>query len=457
MKLCIIKPPLPFGWTPVAPPILEYLAALTRKADPSIEIRTISASFTPDVFDTLECDLAAISLLTPTSVPGYKIADGLRKRGIKVVFGGIHASAMPEEAKSHGDAVVIGEAESVWPQVLRDFKAGSLKPFYHGSQGELDDLPTPLYGMLEGKRLFRIVNTARGCPFNCTFCSVKPFFGSKIRFRPIDHVVRDVAAIPGDMYINGDENIWWSGKINRAIDLFTALRGSGKKWMGFGSLSAVMAPEGPRMLDAARESGMLTLWAGWEAISEGSLKAYKADRKSGLDRERAIRTIKDHGIDVSLFYMLGARDDSVDDFKRSIDLAERLGVSMHPSLLVPYPGTELRQQYDKYIYKELGWEYYNGAYALFEHPDASMTPEFREEQFYKSSLELLSWKRVLRHMFYIPRRAFPDAHILSLMSQIPVLYGMKRAYNKWRDTLPEVKRIRAMHTPGDSLPEGKQG
>lgn len=442
MKLAIIKPPLPFGWTPVAPPILEYLAALTRRADPEIEIRLISASATPDAFDNLECDLAAISLLTPTSVPGYRIAEELRARGIKVVFGGMHASAMPEEAKSHGDAVVIGEAESVWGEVLNDFRAGRMKPFYHGEQIALDDLPTPLYGMLKDNHQFRIVNTSRGCPYNCTFCSVKPFFGAKIRFRPIDDVVRDVHAIPEKMYINGDENIWWSGKAQRAIDLFTALKGSRKKWMGFGSLGPVLSPQGSRMLNAARESGLLSLWVGWDAISDEGLKAYAANGKIGVDRETAVRTLKDHGIDVSLFYMLGGRGDSLDDFKRSIEVADRLGVSMHPSLVVPYPGTELARQYEPYLYKELGWEYYNGAYALFGHPDPAMTPEVREEQFYESSLELLSLPRVLRHMLKVPRAGFPHAHILSLMSQLPVRKGMKIAYEQWKANKASVQEKR---------------
>lgn len=446
MKLAIIFPPLPFGWTPVAPPILEYLAALTRREDPNIEIELFSASATPDVFDTLDCDLAAISLLTPTSVGGYKIAEKLRARGAKVVFGGIHASSLPEESIQYGDAVVIGEAETAWPQVLKDFKTGTLQQFYHGERTNLADLPTPLYGKLKHGHQFRIVNTSRGCPYNCTFCSVKPFMGADIRFRPIEHVVRDVAAIPEKMYINGDENIWWQGFEQRAIDMFTALKGGGKKWMGFGSLRPVLTPAGSRMLNAARESGMLTVWVGWDAISDDSLSAYKANGKVGVDRERAVKTLRDHGIDVSLFYMLGSRDDSADDFKRSVELADRLGVSMHPSLLVPYPNTELRRQYEPYLYKDLGWEYYSGAYALFEHPDPRMTPEFREEQFYESSLEILSLDRVLKHMFKVPWSGFPYAHILSLMNQLPVRKGMKIAYDKWKIEKGAVRKKQLLNS-----------
>ena len=302
--------------------------------------------------------------------------------------------------------------------------------------------------MLKHGHEFRVVTTARGCPYSCSFCSVKPYFGSRIRTRPIDDVVRDVDAIPGNMYINGDENIWWLGKIDRAVELFGALRGSRKKWMGFGSLAPVLSPDGARMLKAARAAGVLTVWVGWESISEGGLEAYGADRKVGVDRERAVRTLKDHGIDVSLFFMLGSRADSLDDYARAVELADRLGVSMHPSLAVPYPGTALRQQYEPYLFKDLGWEYYTGAYALFEHPDPRMAPEVRERRFYESSLELLRLRRIWKHMLVVPARGFPYAHILSLTNQLPVRKGMKIAFEQWKAASGGVRALQARRDAG---------
>lgn len=431
MKVSIIKPPMPFGWTPVAPPVLEYLGALTKQAEPDAELQLIDGSAAPQAPIEAEGDLAGISILTATAVPGYGIADALRKKGTKVVIGGMHASALPEEAKGHADAVVVGEAESVWPEVLRDARRGSLKPFYYGERLPLTDIPTPLYGQLRGRYRFRAVFTSRGCPYNCTFCSVKQFFGGDIRYRPINDVVRDVEAIPGSLYLNSDESVW-SGKLQRAIDLFSALKGGKKRWLGFGSLGAVESPQGDTLLKAAHESGLITLWVGWDALSDDGLRAYHANGKIGRNREDAIRRIKDHGIDVSLFLMLGGRADTIADFDRTLDVADRLGVSIHPSLVVPYPGTKLYEEYDRVIDKTMGWEYYTGSYAVFDHPLPAMTKDVREEKFYEVSLQLLSLRRLFRHLKEMPFAGFPAAHMVSLMSQLPVRQGMKIAYAKWK-------------------------
>lgn len=157
---------------------------------------------------------------------------------------------------------------------------------------------------------------------------------------------------------------------------------------------------------------------------------YHAAAKQGTDREEAVRKIKKYGIDVTLFVVLGGRTDTAADFDSVIDLAKRLGVVIHPVLLTPLPGTELYEEYKPYLLKERGWEYYTGASAVFEHP--TMSPDEIEERYYRTSLELLSTKRILMHLFEIPLSGFPMTHLLSLMKQIPVKRAMNKAYEKWK-------------------------
>ena len=162
----------------------------------------------------------------------------------------------------------------------------------------------------------------------------------------------------------------------RAIDLFTALKGSGKKWMGFGSLRPVLSPAGKRMLNAARESGMLTAWVGWDAMTDDGSEGLRCRREN---RGRPGGSgAHDQGprhrcLDCSTCWAPATIPWMISNAR--VELCDRLGVSMHPSLVVPYPGTKLREQYEPYLYKDMGWEYYTGAYALFEHPDPAMTPE----------------------------------------------------------------------------------
>jgi radical SAM superfamily enzyme YgiQ (UPF0313 family) len=433
MRVSLIVPPMPFGWTPVAPPVLEYLGALTKMVMPDAELRLIDGSAAPVSENDIDADLVGISLITATAVAGYRLADGLRNKGIDVVLGGIHPTARPEEAREHADSVVVGEAESVWADVLKDASNGQLKPLYFGQPLNLDGLPLPLHGCLEGKYRFRAVSTMRGCPYNCTFCSVKQFFGKTIRYRPIEEVVKEVEAIPGNIYFISDENIW-AGNIQRAIDVFTALRGTNKKWLGFGSLGVAESDKWDHLLKAARESGLVFLWVGWETFTDEGLKRYRANRKMGRNREEAIKRIKDCGIDITLSVMLGGRADTLDDFDRTVEVADRLGVSIHPSLVVPYPGTKLYEEYEPFLMKDRGWDFYTGDRAVFEHPLPGMAPEAREEKFYDVSIQLLSLKRTFKHLLDIPLSGFPTAHIVSMMTQLPIRHGMRKAYEKWKGT-----------------------
>jgi radical SAM superfamily enzyme YgiQ (UPF0313 family) len=427
MKVCLIAPPMPFsGRVPMPPPVLEYLAALTWREMPDAEVELIDAEV--DEFD-LDADLVGITAMTATVTWAYALADRLRARGVSVVLGGIHVTALPEEAASHADAVVVGEAESVWGSVLRDVVNASLRPRYLAERLPLDDLPHPAYGQLAGKYRFRSVFTARGCPYGCTFCTVRRFFGDTVRYRPIGQVVEEVAGFREKLYINGDDNIW-GGDPARSIALFRALaEGERKHWYGFGDLRAVQGPRGDEMLAAAKKSGLFSVWAGWESASPECLREYHASAKQGADREDAIRRIQAHGIEVVLFMVLGGRADTAEDFERALEVADRLNVGIHPVLLTPLPGTELFEEYRPYLLPGMSWDRFTGTRAVFEHP--SMTPEERERRYYEISLEALSSGRLLRHTASISPVGFPTTHVLSLAKAIPIRRAVRRSYDEW--------------------------
>lgn len=414
----------------MAPPILEYLGALTLRVMPDAELTLIDANLREPMPENIDGDLICISSMTATVRWSYGFSDSLRKLGRKVILGGIHPSALPYEAKEHADSIVVGEAESVWQDLLNDALKGRLKPFYYGERLPLDNIPFPLTGVLRGNYKFRAVFTARGCPYRCTFCSVRKFFGDTIRYRPVNKVVEEVEKYTGKFYFNGDDNIW-GGDIRRSIELFTELsKGSRKWWYGFGDLRAPQEPEGAKLLRVARDSGLFSVWVGWETLSQRTLNMYRASSKQGRNREDAVKKIKDYGIDVILFVVIGGREDTTSDFEGIIELAERLGVGIHPVLLTPLPGTELYDEYKPYLLKDKGWEYYTGVHAVFEHP--TMTPKEREIMFYETSLRLLSRTRIMKHLFDIRLKGFPMTHLLSLMKQIPMKRAMEKAYENWK-------------------------
>jgi radical SAM superfamily enzyme YgiQ (UPF0313 family) len=172
---------------------LPVLAALTP---PDVEVIVTEEEIEEVVYKS-HVGLVGISYMTPIAARAYEIADEYRKRGAKVVLGGIHATALPEEAIQHADAVVIGEAENVWASVIEDFRAERLKKFYRSEcYPDLIGLPTPRRDLLKKGMTFSpySIQTTRGCPFGCHFCSVTKFFGGTFRFRPVEEVVREIAS-----------------------------------------------------------------------------------------------------------------------------------------------------------------------------------------------------------------------------------------------------------------------
>lgn len=423
MKLLLVSPP--FGekgqkskGLPIAPPVLEYMAGLTRRLRPDVDIALVDAN--KEEFDpqSVQADLVGITVLTPQAPWAYRTADRLRALGYKVVLGGIHVTAMQSEAAPHADALVLGEAEGVWADLLSDMDNAMLKPVYCGENLPLDNLVRPVSDLWNTNYVYGYFQTSRGCPHRCTFCSVHKFFGGKVRLRPIDEVVREVAASKWRLFWGIDDNIWGTS-VTRSIDLYREMSRNirGKWWFGSGDLVSMDHPRSGELLKHARGAGLTAVLVGWESNNPGSLEEYKAVNKQGRRRRDAIKKIRAAGIEVMLFIMVGGRQDRREDFDGIRRLCDELDVSAHPVMTTPFPGTDLYEEYRPHLIPGMDWDTYDGNHAVYEHP--TMSAAEREDAIVRLRSDLFSMPQILRRISKISWRGFPMSHITSFMVQYP--------------------------------------
>ena len=345
MKLLIISaawlPEFWHGGKVLSPPMcLPVLAALTPRGP---EIHLVDENVEPVNLQE-EADLVAISAMTASAPRAYEIADSFRARGVPVVMGGMHPSALPEEAAQHADAVVIGEAENQWAQVLADFAAGHPQRFYHAEERPtLTDVPLPRRDLLHQDRYLapNLVQTARGCPHACSFCSVSPVFGRKYRFRPVPEVIEEIRALGSRSVGFPDDNI--VGRPARARELFEALIPLRVQWAGQGDLSMAKDEE---LLNLMARSDCLAMFVGIESLCAESLATAHKQPNIGLDLEQAIATIHRHGIDLVGSFVFGLEGDKPDLFRKTVAFAERVKLAAAQfSVLTPFPGTPIYEQF----------------------------------------------------------------------------------------------------------------
>lgn len=352
---------------------------------------------------------------------------------------------MPEEAKQHADTVVLGEVENFWREILDDAEKDRLKPSYSGERPVLEGLPHPVTDLWKHGHsyLFGSFFTARGCPFRCTFCSVHKFFGQRIRFRPIKEVVNEVASFPRRLFWGIDDNVWGT-KISRNIELYKEMAKNirFKYWFGSADLVTVEHPRADELLTWARRAGLRAVLVGWESKNFEALKEYWALSKQGRRRLESIKKIRDHGIEAILFVMVGGRKESLEDYLRILELCDKCDVSAHPTMVTPFPGTELYEEYKPYLYPGYDWDYFDGNHALFEHPDPLMTKKNREEALLWLGAELFTLPRILRRIIRISIVGFPASHIMSWMIQYPQGRAFREVLEARKDFNPqEIKSL----------------
>jgi len=333
------------------------------------------------------------------------VAAQFRARGVPVVMGGIHATMCQEEAGRHVDSIVTGEAEAVWAGVLDDARHGRLRRSYAGRHVDMADVPPARHDLLEGDYAFGSIQTTRGCPLNCSFCSVTAFNGRQYRHRPIPAVIDELRAIREKWVLVVDDNLVGTSPahLRRAKDLFRAIIDAGirKNWIA--QVTINMADD-DELLALAAKAGCRGAFIGFESPTVEGLD--EVGKKFNLFRGRgfreSVRRIQRHGILVAGSFIMGLDSDRAGVGKRIAAAAEAYGLDVLNTLfLTPLPGTRLWEQMtsqDRIAANDFpaDWRYYTLGYPTARYTHFSWTDLMEEMNACDGSF--YSLRQILRRM-----------------------------------------------------------
>ncbi len=299
-------------------------------------------------------DLAAISSYSAQIDEAYELSRRFKAMGVPTVIGGPHVTALPEEAAEYCDAVVMGEGEPVWPEVLADAEAGRLKQFYRADPAEYDlaSAPMPAFELLDISKYNRLtVQTSRGCPHHCEFCASSVVLTHKYKQKPVAKVLDEIGRIltiwERPFIEFADDNSF----INRAYwkELLKPLKGKGIKWFAETDLSVADDDE---LLTLMRETGCAQVLIGLESPTKSGLQGLELRNDWKLRKfphyKDAIRAIQSHGITVNGCFIIGLDGQTVDVFDRVFDFVRESELyEVQVTILTPFPGTPLYERLDR--------------------------------------------------------------------------------------------------------------
>ncbi len=427
--------------THMSPPLaLLILGALT----PRQHCVTIADENIERVRHNDRPDLVGITVKVDTAHRSYEIARQYRERGVPVVLGGIHPTSCPEANLPHCDALVIGEAEEVWPELLRDAEAGCLKRTYRRDRPlDMSKTPIPRWELVAGKN-YLFTNTlvaGRGCPWQCEFCyNSGENFSRGYQMKPIENILAEIASLGVRHVMFIDDN--FIGNPDSARRLVEALMPLGLTWH-----TAVSADIGRHedLLDMMAESGCKSLFIGFETIRPDNLVSCRKRQNHVGEYDRTIAAIHDRGMMVDASLVFGFDGDTADVFEQTMDwLISRKIETMTSHIMTPYPGTPL---YDHLLRQgriiDFDLRHYNTSNVVFR--PARMSPELLREGYLWMYREFYSWRgiwdrlpetadRLRPYLAFnlVYRKAAPVAWVISRLGLMGLLGRTGKALSYWR-------------------------
>ncbi len=370
------------------------LATLAAYLDPADDVR-IQDEHVQEIDTGGEPDLVGIEVYVTSARRAYALADLYRSRGARVVLGGLHVTALPQEAARHADAIVLGPAEEAWPRLLSDFRAGRMQRVYRSTARTLVGVP-PLRRDLLRNELYLVPNSivvSRGCPHSCAFCYKDGFFegGRSFYVLEVDRALAEIERLPGRHLYFLDDHLF--GHRAFAGALFDGMRGMGRLWQAAGTVDSVLRPG---LLEKAAAGGLRSLFVGFETLAAEGLREQGKRQNLGRDYGAAVRRLHDHGVMVNASFVFGLDGDDASVFERTVDWAIGQGVETATfHVLTPYPGTALFRSMEKagrILHRD--WDLYDTRHAVFA--PARLSPAALEDGYRRAYRDFYRWGSILR-------------------------------------------------------------
>ncbi len=382
---------------------LTLLASLLPK---SYEVKIVNEAIEKIDFDA-EFDLVGITGLTCVIKRAYEVADRFREMGVKVILGGIHPSLLPEEAKEHADSVFIGEAEGMIEKLTRDFEAGELKPFYKNREwSDLKGMPFPRRDLLSKRYrpFFKVIETTRGCPNRCEFCSVPTINGKRYRVRPLEEIDKELSLIiqkKGEYLFLADDNV--TAREDYAFGLFEIFKHHQVKWMGF---TTIQIAKNEKLLRSARESGCVSLFIGFESLLQENLDGVSKRFVNAKELSNLAKTIQSHRIGIHGSFIFGFDGDDPSIFRKTVEFVQRNNIELPTfSILTPFPGTTLQSRLEEEgrIF-DYDWSHYDMSHVVFKPKE--MTVRELQEGYLWAQKYICAPRSILKRLLWGPRHHF---------------------------------------------------
>ena len=380
-------------------------------------------------------DLVGIEVYVTSAYRAYKIADHYRRKGCYVALGGLHVTSIPEEAKLHADTIFLGPGEDTWPEFLSDFRTGQSRKVYRSKNRSLQGMPKIRRDLIKN-HLYLAPNSivvSKGCPYNCDFCYKEAFFkgGKSFYTQTVDQALAEIEKLPGKHLFFLDDHLF--GNVEFAMSLFEGMCGMGRLWQAAGTVSSVLKPG---LLEKAVQSGLRSLFIGFESINSINLKKHNKFHNLICTYEEAIRRLRDHGVMINASFIFGMDDDDHYVFDRTVEWAVEHGIETATfHILTPYPGTRLYKRMESQgRLLTRNWDLYDTRHAVFQ--PVKMTPQELENGYWKSYEDFYSWSSIFRS-------SLSKKTVVECIRHLIYTTGWKKFGNLWKIII-KAKQVKKM-------------